>query len=50
MRLDQPAMETALDQLGRLLGTSRLLDMALKTPGQVVRLTESFLQGKWGLA
>ena len=47
MRLDQPAMETALDQLGRLLGTSRLLDMALKTPEQVVRLTESFLQGKY---
>jgi len=47
MRLDQPAMETALDQLGRLLGTSRLLDMALKTPEQVVRLTESFFQGKY---
>ena len=47
MRLDQPSMETALDQLGRLLGTSRLLDMALKTPEQVVRLTESFLQGKY---
>ena len=47
MRLDQPAMETSLDQLGRLLGTSRLLDMALKTPEQVVRLTESFLQGKY---
>jgi pyruvate,water dikinase len=47
MRLDQAAMETSLDQLGRLLGTSRLLDMALKTPEQVVRLTESFLQGKY---
>ena len=47
MRLDQPAMETALDQLGRLLGTSRLLDMALKTPEQVVTLTESFFQGKY---
>jgi pyruvate,water dikinase len=40
-------METVLDQLGRLLGTSRLLDMALKTPEQVVKLTESFLQGKY---
>ncbi|KAB2889773.1 MAG: pyruvate, phosphate dikinase [Desulfobulbaceae bacterium] len=47
MRLDQPAMETALDQLGRLLGTSRLLDMALKTPEQVVNLTESFFQGRY---
>jgi pyruvate,water dikinase len=47
MRLDQPAMETALDQLGRLLGTSRLLDMALKTPEQVVALTESFFQGRY---
>lgn len=47
MRLDQPATETALDQLGRLLGTSRLLDMALKTPEQVVRLTESFFQGRY---
>jgi pyruvate,water dikinase len=47
MRLDQPAMETALDQLGRLLGTSRLLDMALKTPEQVVDLTESFFQGRY---
>lgn len=47
MRLDQPAMETALDQLGRLLGTSRLLDMALKTPEQVMALTESFFQGRY---
>ncbi len=47
MRLDQSAMETALDQLGRLLGTSRLLDMALKTPEQVVALTESFFQGRY---
>ena len=47
MRLDQPAMEVTLDQLGRLLGTSRLLDMALKTPEQVLTLTESFFQGKY---
>ena len=47
MLLDQPAMETSLDQLGRLLGTTRLLDMALKTPEQVVRFTESFLHGKY---
>jgi pyruvate,water dikinase len=47
MRLDQPAMEVALDQLGRLLGASRLLDMALKTPEQVVSLTESFFAGRY---
>lgn len=47
MRLDQPALESVLDQLGRLLGASRLLDMALKTPEQVVALTESFFQGKY---
>ncbi len=46
MRLDQPAMETALDQLGRLLGTSRLLDMALKTPEQVVAAHRVVLPGE----
>jgi pyruvate,water dikinase len=47
MRLDQSVMEETLDQLGRLLGVSRLLDMALKTPGQVLALTESFFQGSY---
>lgn len=47
MRLDQKAMEAVLDQLGRLLGSSRLLDMALKTPEQVVTLVESFFAGKY---
>ncbi len=46
-RLDQAAMEETLDQLGRLLGTSRLLDMALKHPGQVLTLTDLFFQGKY---
>lgn len=46
-RLDKPAMETALDQLGRLLGSTRLLDVALKNEAQVDSLTESFFQGKY---
>lgn len=47
LRLEQADMEKVLDQLGRLLGTSRLLDMALKSPEQVMTLTESFFQGKY---
>ncbi len=46
-RLDRPAMETALDQLGRLLASTRLLDVALKNESQVEILTESFFQGKY---
>ena len=46
-RLDRPAMEPVLDQVGRLLAASRLLDMALKTPGQVQQLTELFFQGRY---
>ncbi len=46
-RLDQAAMEDSLNQLGRLLGTTRLLDMALKSPEQVVSLTDAFFQGKY---
>ncbi len=46
-RLDKPSMETALDQLGRLLGSTRLLDVALKHEDQVDSLTESFFQGKY---
>lgn len=48
-RLDQSAMEEALDQLGRLLGTSRLLDMAMNSPGQVATLTDYFFQGKYNI-
>jgi len=46
-RLDQGATEAALDQLGRLLGTSRLLDMAMNSPQQVDRLTDDFFQGRY---
>jgi pyruvate,water dikinase len=46
-RLDRPAMEKALDQLGRLLGSTRLLDMAIRNADQVDNLTESFFQGNY---
>jgi pyruvate,water dikinase len=49
VRLDRAAIEAALDQLGRLLGTSRLLDMAMNNPQQVATLTESFFQGKYDI-
>ncbi|MBU4319159.1 MAG: pyruvate, phosphate dikinase [Proteobacteria bacterium] len=48
-RLDRGAMEESLDQLGRLLGTSRLLDMALSNAKQVERLTDDFFQGKYDI-
>jgi pyruvate, water dikinase len=41
---DQSAMEEKLDQLGRLLASSRLLDMAINHEGDVQRLTELFFQ------
>ncbi len=47
MRLDKPALSDALDQLGRLLGASRLLDMALKTSEQVISFTEAFFAGTY---
>lgn len=46
-RMPRPAMEAALEQLGRLLGSTRLLDMALENESQVAALTESFFQGKY---
>ncbi|MBU4055480.1 MAG: pyruvate, phosphate dikinase [Proteobacteria bacterium] len=48
-RLDRGPMEESLDQLGRLLGTSRLLDMALKNAKQVEGLTDDFFQGKYDI-
>jgi pyruvate, water dikinase len=41
---DRPAMEDKLDQLGRLLACSRLLDMALSNEGDIERLTKMFFK------
>ncbi len=46
-RHNRAAMEEVLEQLGRLLGVTRLLDMALKNPNQIRTLTESFFQGQY---
>ena len=46
-RLDRPAMEEVLDQLGRLLGSTRLLDMAIRNAQQIESLTEAFFQGRY---
>lgn len=43
-RIDRHTMETILDQMGRLLGSSRLLDMGIANPEDVVLMTESFFQ------
>jgi pyruvate,water dikinase len=43
-RIDRKAMEEALDQLGRLLGSSRLMDMGIANPEEVPILTESFFR------
>ncbi len=40
-------MEETLDQLGRLLASSRLLDMAIANPAQVEEMTVSFFQGDY---
>jgi pyruvate,water dikinase len=40
--LDCPAMQDVLDQTGRLLGCSRLLDLAIANQGEVQRYTELF--------
>jgi len=46
-RLDRTSMEDALDQLGRLLGTSRLLDMAMSSPEQALNLVDAFFRGEY---
>ncbi|MBI5569047.1 MAG: pyruvate, phosphate dikinase [Desulfomonile tiedjei] len=43
-RIDRRNMEAALDQLGRLLGTSRLMDMGIANPDEIPKLTESFFK------
>lgn len=40
-------MEETLDQLGRLLASSRLLDMAIANPAQVETMTDAFFQGEY---
>jgi pyruvate, water dikinase len=45
--IDRLAMEEVLDQLGRLLGSTRLLDMAIKNAQQIESLTEAFFQGRY---
>ena len=44
---DRPAMEEKLDQLGRLLACSRLLDMALSNEGDIERLTKMFFNEEY---
>lgn len=45
--LDCPDMEELLDQTGRLLGCSRLLDLAIPTQAEVQSLTELFFNGEY---
>ncbi|MCU0588564.1 MAG: PEP-utilizing enzyme [Syntrophobacteraceae bacterium] len=40
-------MEETLDQLGRLLASSRLLDMIIASPAQVEAMTELFFRGDY---
>ncbi|KAF0182787.1 MAG: pyruvate water dikinase [Nitrospirae bacterium] len=46
-RHDRATTLEALDQLGRLLATSRLLDMALSNQNDVETLTEAFFSGDY---
>ncbi|MBM4327585.1 MAG: pyruvate, phosphate dikinase [Deltaproteobacteria bacterium] len=43
-RAGRKSMEEALDQLGRLLGSSRLMDMGIANPDEIPILTESFFR------
>lgn len=45
--LDCPAMEEVLDQTGRLLGCSRLLDLAIPNRTEVDTLTEMFFREEY---
>lgn len=44
---DRTSMETILDQLGRLLAASRLLDMAIPNQDRITALTEGFFKGDY---
>ena len=44
---DRQTMEDTLDQLGRLLACSRLLDLAIPSQNQVMRMKESFFSGDY---
>lgn len=44
---DRKRMETVLDQTGRLLAVSRLLDMAIPNLKQAEKMTEAFFQGDY---
>lgn len=45
--LDGTAMEEILDQTGRLLGSSRLLDLAIPSQAEVEKLTELFFREEY---
>jgi pyruvate,water dikinase len=44
---DRPSLEDKLDQIGRLLASSRLLDMVLTSPVDVERMTEAFFKADY---
>ncbi len=45
--LDQPSMDQTLDQLGRLLASSRLLDMAITSEADIQPMVTAFFQGDY---
>jgi len=45
--LDDRAMDESLDQLGRLLASSRLLDLGIPSQDRVERMTASFFSGDY---
>ena len=47
-RLSRADMLGRLDQTGRLLGSTRQLDMALNSPDQVLLLADDFFAGRYG--
>ena len=45
--MDRPGQEEALDQLGRLLASSRLLDVGIRSQEDIDRLTAAFFKGEY---